>query len=67
LSQPQGLDCCSPSTDSAIPAAISAVPGQSIGAGRLSSSGLARAVSSSATMATGTLIQNIERQVHSVR
>ena len=66
-SQPQALDCCSPSTDSPIPAAISTAPAQSIGAGRRSSGIFARAVRISAMIATGTFTQKIARQVHSVR
>ena len=48
-------------------AAASTAPRKSIGSLRRSSSGLALAMSTSAAIATGTLIQKIERQVHSVR
>ena len=50
-----------------MPAAINPVPRQSMGAGWRVSSGLARCVRTRAMIATGTLIQKIERHVHSVR
>ena len=50
-----------------IPAQTSTEPSRSIGVSRRSSGGCERTVSASATSATGTLIQKIDRQVHSIR
>ena len=63
---PAPLGACSkPSTDKPIPTIVSAAPGQSIGS-RLRVAGvhIAKTVSTSAMIATGTLIQKIARQVH---
>ena len=66
-SQPQVLACCSPSTASPMPAAISTAPRMSSGAGRLVLSGFARSVRNTAIKATGMFTQKIARQVHSLR
>ena len=65
--QPQVLDCWRPSTTSPIPPEISTAPRKSSGAGWRSSAGLARAVSTSAMMATGMLTQKMARQSIAVR
>ena len=62
--QPQLAACSKPSTLSAIPAATSAAPGQSIFSRRGALWIPAASVSTTARTATGMLIQKIARQVH---
>ena len=66
LSQPQDQACWNPSTLSPMPAAIRAAPGTSRVPERRRSELCARAVRTSATIATGTLTQNTARQVQLV-
>lgn len=67
LSQPQLRACSNPSTDSAMPTAITRAPRQSIRSRRAEGAMPAVIVSTRATTATGTLIQKIARHVHWVR
>ena len=67
LLQPQVWACSKPSTDRPMPSATRAAPRKSIRSGRLVVGILAMTASTNATMATGMLIQKIDRQVHWVR
>ncbi len=67
LDQPQSDAFSNPNTDNAMPAAMRTAPRQSMLSCRGSERIPARTVRTSATMATGRLIQKIDRHVHWVR